>query len=83
MQERQKNVKHFQTLWLERTTYWSSSNLPGILRWFEVARSETHEIAPVEYACETVSAKNKELREMTNDPASVQPIIKLTQSLHV
>ncbi len=70
-------------MWLERTSYWTSSSLPGILRWFEVARSETREIAPIEYACEIVSAKNNELREMSADPCTVHPVLKLTQSLQV
>ena len=31
----------FQTLWIERTTYTSSSSFPGVIGWFEVVKTET------------------------------------------
>ena len=39
-------------------------NLPGILRWFQVVEQRTQEIPPVQYACETVTAVNKELQQL-------------------
>ena len=68
----------FQTLWIERTTYHIESPLPGILRWFEVIKIDTIHISPIEHACETISAKNIELRNLISDP---EPVLKLTQSL--
>lgn len=38
--------------------------LPGILRWFEVTSRSTEEIPPVKYACETMQAVEKELRQL-------------------
>ena len=68
----------FQTLWIERTTYHIESPLPGILRWFEVLKTEILHISPIDHACETISAKNNELRNLISDP---DPVLKLTQSL--
>ena len=52
--------------------------MPGILRWFEVNKIESVQISPIEHACETVNAKNHELRTLIMDP---EPVLKLTQSL--
>ena len=65
-------------MWIERTTYTIESSLPGILRWFEVKKIESVQISPIEHACETVNAKNHELRNLVMDP---EPVLKLTQSL--
>ena len=67
-----------KTLWIERTTYQIESPLPGILRWFEVCQTESIQVSPIEHACETVQAKNQELRTLIMDP---EPVLKLTQSL--
>lgn len=71
-------VALFQTLWIERTTYKIASVLPGILRWFEVVQTESIHVSPIQHACETVKAKNEELRNLIADP---EPVLKLTQSL--
>ncbi|CAG2069351.1 unnamed protein product, partial [Timema podura] len=44
----------------------TSSSLPGILRWFEVVEKSVEEVAPVQYACETMDNVNKELRQLIN-----------------
>ena len=67
-----------QTLWIERTTYQIESPLPGILRWFEVMKTDIMHISPIDHACETITAKNIELRNLIRDP---DPVLKLTQSL--
>nr|CAD7432042.1 unnamed protein product [Timema monikensis] len=56
----------FQSLWVERTLLVTSSSLPGILRWFEVVEKSVEEVAPVQYACETMDNVNKELRQLIN-----------------
>lgn len=68
----------FKTLWIERTTYHIESPLPGILRWFEVIKTDIVHISPIDHACETITAKNSELRTLISDP---DPVLKLTQSL--
>ena len=86
----------FQTLWVERSTFETSSSLPGILRWFEVMSVTTENISPIQHACEMISNKNNELRQLTmtesqqqqsesphpnNNLQSSSNVLKLTQSL--
>ena len=82
-----------QTLWVERSTYKTSSSLPGILRWFEVISVATENISPIQHACEMVSNKNEELRQLTMAESQIHissestlissptTVLKLTQSL--
>ncbi|KDR16623.1 Dedicator of cytokinesis protein 3, partial [Zootermopsis nevadensis] len=56
----------FKSLWIERTVLVTSSSLPGILRWFEVIEKSEKEVAPVQFACETMESVNKELRQLFN-----------------
>ncbi|XP_033610429.1 dedicator of cytokinesis protein 3 isoform X2 [Cryptotermes secundus] len=56
----------FKSLWIERTVLVTSSSLPGILRWFEVVEKSEKEVAPVQFACETMESVNKELRQLIN-----------------
>nr|XP_021207510.2 dedicator of cytokinesis protein 3 isoform X1 [Bombyx mori] len=62
----------FKSLWIERTTLVTESPLPGILRWSEVVSRSVEEIPPVEFACETMEATERELRSLisqyTADP---------------
>ncbi|XP_041975951.1 dedicator of cytokinesis protein 4 isoform X2 [Aricia agestis] len=62
----------FKSLWIERTTLVTESTLPGILRWSEVISRSVEEIPPVEFACETMEATERELRSLisqyTADP---------------
>ncbi|KAJ8731834.1 hypothetical protein PYW08_014564 [Mythimna loreyi] len=62
----------FKSLWIERTTLVTEVTLPGILRWSEVISRSVEEIPPVEYACETMEATERELRSLisqyTADP---------------
>ncbi|XP_031345086.1 dedicator of cytokinesis protein 3 isoform X3 [Photinus pyralis] len=53
-----------KTLWIERTILEIESLLPGILRCFEVVTRHTEEIAPVQYACETMESVEKEVRHL-------------------
>ena len=67
--------------------------MPGILRWFEVISVATENISPIQHACEMVSNKNAELRQLTiadsqhqmsSDSTQVSSssiVLKLTQSL--
>lgn len=61
-----------QSLWIERSILTTSSPLPGILRWFEVVQRTVECIPPVQYACETMEAMTRELRQLiqmyTADP---------------
>ena len=54
----------FQTLHIERTTMHTASQLPGILRWFEVVETESITLNPIEAAIDTMDNKNKELRQL-------------------
>ncbi|XP_063227619.1 dedicator of cytokinesis protein 3 [Bacillus rossius redtenbacheri] len=56
----------FKSLWIERTALVTSSPLPGILRWFEVVEKSVEEVAPVQFACETMDSVNKELRALVD-----------------
>lgn len=62
----------FKSLWLERTILVTNERLPGILRWFEVISSNTEEVPPVKFACETIDSVNKNLKllinQYTNEP---------------
>ncbi|XP_045764992.1 dedicator of cytokinesis protein 3 isoform X2 [Maniola jurtina] len=62
----------FKSLWIERTTLVTENTLPGILRWSEVMSRSMEEIPPVEFACETMEATERELRSLisqyTADP---------------
>lgn len=56
-----------------------SNSLPGILRWFEVIQTTIEEVPPVRFACETMEAKNAELRQLISlyksDPKrSIHPL---------
>lgn len=44
----------------------TSSSLPGILRWFEVVEKTVEEVAPIQFACETMESVNKELNQLVN-----------------
>jgi len=57
----------FTTLWIERTTYTSSSEFPGILKWFDVVKKEVTLVHPVQFACETVESKNAELQRFIKE----------------
>ncbi|XP_045446102.1 dedicator of cytokinesis protein 3 [Melitaea cinxia] len=63
----------FKSLWIERTTLVTENTLPGILRWSEVISRTVEEIPPVEFACETMEATERELRSLisqyTADPS--------------
>lgn len=54
-----------QSLWIERTFLVIAHPLPGILRWFEVVRKSVELIPPVQFACETMEAMNRELKQLT------------------
>lgn len=56
----------FKSLWIERTWLVSEHPLPGILRWFQVVDRHVEEIAPVQYACETVMSVNRELQQLAS-----------------
>lgn len=51
--------KNFANLWLERTVLQITAPLPGILKWFRVASSETHLISPLKNAIETMQKNNR------------------------
>ncbi|KAL0276946.1 UNVERIFIED_CONTAM: hypothetical protein PYX00_004401 [Menopon gallinae] len=55
----------FKSLWIERTILVIAHPLPGILRWFEVTERSVELIPPVQFACETMEAMNRELKQLT------------------
>ena len=60
----------------------SESNEILHYRWFEVEKVAVDEIAPIDHACETVAAKNAELRHLaTTAENSKNSGLKLTQIL--
>ncbi|MPC55393.1 Dedicator of cytokinesis protein 3 [Portunus trituberculatus] len=54
----------FKNLWIERTTYTTEFELPGILKWFEVVDQRMEQLCPPQYACETVDRHNKQLKQI-------------------
>lgn len=60
----------FKSLWLERTIMTISSPLPGILRWFEVVESNVEEVAPIQFACETIDNVNKDVKALISQYVS-------------
>lgn len=54
-----------QNLWIERITYTTEFELPGILKWFEVVDQRLDQLCPPEYACETVERNNKQIRQIS------------------
>ncbi|XP_073969012.1 dedicator of cytokinesis protein myoblast city isoform X3 [Rhodnius prolixus] len=62
----------FATLWVERNVLVTSYPLPGILRWFPVASTQTYHLSPIAYAVETMQTTNESLKELIlehkNDP---------------
>ncbi|KAK4293650.1 hypothetical protein Pmani_033668 [Petrolisthes manimaculis] len=68
----------FKNLWIERITYTTEFELPGILKWFEVVDQSIEQLCPPQYACETVERHNKQLRQITlhykaNPQDNIQP----------
>lgn len=57
-------------MWIERTTLVTASTLPGILRWFEVVDLRTEELSPIEFACESITNKNRELKHLITQYSS-------------
>ncbi|XP_045606392.1 dedicator of cytokinesis protein 3 isoform X3 [Procambarus clarkii] len=68
----------FKNLWIERITYTTEFELPGILKWFEVVDQKLDQLCPPQYACETVERNNKQIRQITlhyraNPQDNIQP----------
>ncbi|XP_071543136.1 dedicator of cytokinesis protein 3 isoform X3 [Panulirus ornatus] len=68
----------FKNLWIERITYTTEFELPGILKWFEVIDQRVDQLCPPEYACETVERNNKQIRQISlhyraNPQDNIQP----------
>ncbi|XP_042209941.1 dedicator of cytokinesis protein 3-like isoform X4 [Homarus americanus] len=68
----------FKNLWIERITYTTEFELPGILKWFEVVDQKVDQLCPPQYACETVERNNKQIRQITihyraNPQDNIQP----------
>ena len=57
----------FTSLWLERTVFTTSSEFPGILKWFEVSGKEVTLVSPIQFAVETMEGKNEELQTLMRD----------------
>ncbi|XP_064122675.1 dedicator of cytokinesis protein 5-like [Macrobrachium nipponense] len=55
----------FKNLWIERITYTIESELPGILKWFEIVDQRIEQLCPPQCACETVEKNNKQLKQMS------------------
>ncbi|KAL0979453.1 hypothetical protein UPYG_G00185280 [Umbra pygmaea] len=69
----------FATMWIERTTYITSYNFPGILKWFEVKSISVEEISPLQNAVETMEMANEKLSNLVQQQAcdsstSVHPL---------
>ncbi|XP_043216564.1 dedicator of cytokinesis protein 1-like isoform X2 [Amphibalanus amphitrite] len=73
----------FASMWLQRTVMRTSSKLPGILAWFPVTATETYDVTPLEHAIETMTTKNRQLRELilSNRSDAALPLNPLTQTL--
>ena len=63
----QDQDNEFVSLWIERTTYTSSEEFPGILKWFEVVNKEVNLVSPLQFACESMRTKNEELQTLIRE----------------
>lgn len=70
-----------QNLWIERITYTTEFELPGILKWFEVVDQRMEQLCPPQYACETVDRHTKQLRQIIIHYRA-NPQVKLFQILY-
>ncbi|GCB74919.1 hypothetical protein scyTo_0018917 [Scyliorhinus torazame] len=59
----------FATMWIERVTYTTAYNFPGILQWFEVKATMSEEISPLENAIETMERTNEKISNMVQQYA--------------
>ena len=71
----------FASLWIERTILRTSSQFPGILRWFPVVQSQVIELSPLENAIETMQNTNRELKNVVQEHLSNSPIKLTTLSM--
>ncbi|KAH8278766.1 hypothetical protein KR018_008948, partial [Drosophila ironensis] len=58
------NSDDVRNLWLERTEMHTSFTLPGVLRWFPVAKTTTFKISPLERAVEIMRDTNRDVRQL-------------------
>ncbi|XP_064633276.1 dedicator of cytokinesis protein 3-like isoform X3 [Lineus longissimus] len=75
----------FKTLCLERTTMKISTKLPGLLKYFEVVKSNTINLSPIETAIDTMENMNAELHTLISTYSGSNPeknINPLTMRLH-
>ncbi|XP_033633193.1 dedicator of cytokinesis protein 1-like isoform X1 [Asterias rubens] len=54
----------FKTMCIERTYFTTAYKLPGILRWFEVAKTSSVELSPISNAIENMEDVNSKLKQM-------------------
>ena len=66
----QDQDNEFVSLWIERTTFSTSSEFPGILKWFEVVKKEVSLVSPLQFACESMLTKNEELQTLIREYSS-------------
>eukprot|EP00800_Vazella_pourtalesii_P012913 TRINITY_DN3023_c0_g1_i4.p1 TRINITY_DN3023_c0_g1~~TRINITY_DN3023_c0_g1_i4.p1 ORF type:complete len:841 (-),score=170.33 TRINITY_DN3023_c0_g1_i4:233-2755(-) len=59
-------ANEFASMWIERTSFITRDEFPGILKWSEVITSSKVEISPLENALHTVESKNKEIYGLIN-----------------
>ena len=70
----------FACLWIGRTILRTSSQFPGILRWFPVTQSQVMELSPLENAIETMQNTYRELKNLvqehltSNSPVPLKPL---------
>merc|ERR1719318_2480966 len=74
-----ESENEFASLWIERTILRTSSQLPGILRWFPVVQSQVMELSPLENAIETMQNTYRELKtlvqeHLSNSPTALKPL---------
>nr|XP_015204817.1 PREDICTED: dedicator of cytokinesis protein 2-like [Lepisosteus oculatus] len=76
----------FASMWIERTTFFTSYKLPGILRWFDVKEMTHTTISPLENAIETMETTNEKILTMINqyqgdDSLPINPLSMLLNGI--
>lgn len=80
----------FKSLWIERTTFITEQQLPGMLRMFKAISKVVSYLSPIENACETIENKNSELSKLIamynnekNRPESISPLSMRLQVIEI
>lgn len=81
-----ETVDVLQTLSCERATFKTSSQFPGVMRWFEVMSQKKVVLSPIEVAIESLKRKNEDLNILVtqykeNPGQNVKPLSMMLKGI--